>query len=451
MAGKGFGGMKPKVGNRDSLRLEEVVELFKFPDKKWVQLRFLDKVDPLHVKQHWIKILGGKDKREIKIPRYCLSHNPADPDTPRDIVCPYCDISSGKDGAMSTNEFFLVNAIVREIQEEEPARKPKPTAEETKTGFKDIRSKTWTPVRVVRLTSSLVSRIQEISENNKHKNKKLNEVRQYDATDPRYGFDVSIKYKSDGAGTDKYSCDKVEGGATPLTAEEQDYLVWRLDESLLDETGRMSAKQALDDFKRMEIVGDIPEDDDEDDDDVPRRKKSATKSRSLDDDDDDDTPPRKKKRPVDDDDDEDTPPRKKKRPFDDDDDDDETPPRKKKRPVDDDDDEDTPPRKKKRPAVSDDDDDDDTPPRRKKRPVDDDEDTTPRKKKRPAVSDDDDDDGATTPRKKTSASGATTAKKKSTSRGIDDDDDAPPRKKKRPVDDDEPVRKKRRSRSALDD
>lgn len=417
MAGKGFGGMKPKVGNRDSLRLEEVVELFKFPDKKWVQLRFLDKVDPLHVKQHWIKILGGKDKREIKIPRYCLSHNPADPDTPRDIVCPYCDISSGKDGAMSTNEFFLVNAIVREIQEEEPARKPKPTAEEIKTGFKDIRSKTWTPVRVVRLTSSLVSRIQEISENNKHKNKKLNEVRQYDATDPRYGFDVSIKYKSDGAGTDKYSCDKVEGGATPLTAEEQDYLVWQLDESLLDETGRMSAKQALDDFKRMEIVGDIPEDDDEDDDDdVPRRKKSVAKSRSLDDEDDDDVP-RRKKRPVDDDDD----------------------------------DEDTPPRKKKRPAVSDD--DDDTPPRRKKRPVDDDEDTPPRKKKRPAVSDDDDDDddGATTPRKKTSASGATTAKKKSTSRGIDDDDDAPPRKKKRPVDDDEPVRKKRRSRSALDD
>ena len=418
MAGKGFGGMKPKVGNRDSLRLEEVVELFKFPDKKWVQLRFLDKVDPLHVKQHWIKILGGKDKREIKIPRYCLSHNPADPDTPRDIVCPYCDISSGKDGAMSTNEFFLVNAIVREIQEEEPARKPKPTAEETKTGFKDIRSKTWTPVRVVRLTSSLVSRIQEISENNKHKNKKLNEVRQYDATDPRYGFDVSIKYKSDGAGTDKYSCDKVEGGATPLTAEEQDYLVWRLDESLLDETGRMSAKQALDDFKRMEIVGDIPEDDDEDDDDdVPRRKKSVAKSRSLDDEDDDDVP-RRKKRPVDDDDDDEdsAPPRKKKRPFDDDD----TPPRRKKRPVDDDDDdEDTPPRKKKRPAVSDD--------------------------------DDDDDDGATTPRKKTSASGATTAKKKSTSRGIDDDDDAPPRKKKRPVDDDEPVRKKRRSRSALDD
>ena len=325
MAAKGFKGLKPKTGNKDSVRLEELCDIHKFPDDKWLQLRFIEKVDPLVVKQHWIKILGGKDKREITIPRFCIAFDPLDPETPKEgINCPYCEISSGKDGAQRASEFFLINAIVRDIQEEEPAKKAKFTKDEEKTGFKDMRSKSWTPVRVIRLPGTLVARIQELGETNIHKDKKTKEKAQYDASHPKYGFDVQIKYKPKAAGTDKYSCDKVDGGATPLSSEEKEYLVYKLDESLLDTAGRMSQKQANEDFKRMEIAGDIPDDDDDDDDDddEPKGKKSKKKGRSLDDDDDDDDVPSNKKS------------KKSKKPFEDEDDDD-----------DDEDDEDEKPKK----------------------------------------------------------------------------------------------------------
>mgnify|MGYP003407188500 CR=1 FL=1 len=332
MAAKGFKGLKPKTGNKDSLRLEELFDGQKFPDDKWLQLRFIEKVDPLVVKQHWIKILGGKDKREITIPRFCIAFDPNDPDTPKEgMNCPYCEISSGKDGAQRASEFFLINAIVRDIQEEEPAKKAKHTKEEEKTGFKDMRSKSWTPIRVIRLPGTVVARIQELGETNIQKDKKTKEKAQYDASHPKYGFDVQIKYKPKAAGTDKYSCDKVDGGPTPLSSEEKEYLVYKLDESLLDQAGRMSQKQADEDFKRMDIMGDIP-DDDEEDDDEPKGKKSKKKGRSLDDDDDDDDVPSNSKKKG-----------KKSKPFEDDEDDEDE---------DDEDDEDEKPKKSSKKSSS---------------------------------------------------------------------------------------------------
>lgn len=467
MAAKGFKGLKPKTGNKDSIRLEELIDVQKFPDDKWLQLRFIEKVDPLVVKQHWIKILGGKDKREITIPRFCIAFDPNDPETPKEgINCPYCEISSGKDGAQRASEFFLINAIVRDIQEEEPAKKAKHTESEKKTGFKDLRSKSWTPVRVIRLPGTLVARIQELGETNMVKDKKTKEKRQYDASDSKHGFDVQIKYKPKAAGTDKYSCDKVDGGSTPLTSEEKEYLVYKLDEALLDLAGRMGQKQANEDFKRMEISGDIPEDDDDDDDEKPKGKKK--KGRSLDDDDEDDDVPSNKKK-------------KSKKPFEDDEDDDEDDeeddedekPKKKsskskskvkdkkksKKSKDDDDeddeDEDEKPKKKsskekskskdkpkKKKVVDDDDDDEDE--------DDEDEDEKPKKKsskvkekekakskdkpkkKKKVVDDDDDDDEDEKPKKKSKDSG-----KKSKSKDSDKKATGKKKKKKTVLDDDE--------------
>ena len=469
MAAKGFKGLKPKTGNKDSIRLEELIDVQKFPDDKWLQLRFIEKVDPLVVKQHWIKILGGKDKREITIPRFCIAFDPNDPETPKEgINCPYCEISSGKDGAQRASEFFLINAIVRDIQEEEPAKKAKHTESEKKTGFKDLRSKSWTPVRVIRLPGTLVARIQELGETNMVKDKKTKEKRQYDASDSKHGFDVQIKYKPKAAGTDKYSCDKVDGGSTPLTSEEKEYLVYKLDEALLDLAGRMGQKQANEDFKRMEISGDIPEDDDDDEDEKPKGKKK--KGRSLDDDDEDDDVPsnkkKKSKKPFEDDeddededdedddeDDEDDKPKKSskkskskdkvkdkkksKKVVDDDDDDDE-----------DDEDEDEKPKKKsskekskskdkpKKKKVVDDDDDDeddedeDEKPKKKSSKVKEKEKAKskdkPKKKKKVVDEDDDDEDEDEDekPKKKSKDSGKkATGKKKKKKTVLDDDDD----------------------------
>lgn len=335
----GFGSLQPRTGNKDSVKLDEVITVHKWTPDKWDVARFLPgKI--ISVKRHWIKILGGKEKKEITIPRYCLAHDPNDESKPRmmpnpnyvegskkakekdefiPIPCPYCTLTHGNDqsGASARAEFFyLANAIIREIQEEEPRKKDEHTKSERKTGFKDIRSKSWTPVRVCRLVSSMAARIQELGEGNIVKDKESGKKKAFDVTHEKYGIDIRVKFKPKAAGTDKYSLDKDE--RTPLSKDEKAYLIWELDDKLLDVTGRMDLKQANEDFKRMEIVGgDTPDDDDEDgytlgdDDDAPKGKKSGKKKKPFEDDDDDedDDAPKKskksKKKVLDDDDDDD--------------------------------------------------------------------------------------------------------------------------------------------------
>jgi len=346
MSGKGFSKMKPKTGNRDSLRLEELIDIYKFTDHpdEWVQLRFLE-ADILPVRRHWIKIYAGKEKKLVNIPRFCVSFNPENEEEPLDAHCPYCDLSTegGQEATMRSEHFYLVNAIVRDLQEDEPARKAELAKQEKKTGFKDIKSKSWTPVRVIRLTNTMVSRMQELGETNIVKNKKTGKKKAFDISHPKYGVDVNIKYKPKASGSDKYSADKVDG-RTPLSDEEGEYLVWQLTPELLDIAGRMSEKQAAEDFKRMEILGDEStseggDDEDEDlDDDVDLGSSASTKKKKkvdLDDDEDEDedepAPKKKKKKPV----------KKKKKPV-----------KKKKVDLDDDEDEDEPaPKKKKKKPV----------------------------------------------------------------------------------------------------
>lgn len=313
---KGFGSLKPQTGSSDSVRLNEVIDMFSFPADEDVSLRFLP-TDILPVKQHWIKILAGKDKREVKIPRYCIAFNPENEAEPLEgVECPYCTISSGKDGACQTSTFYLANAIIREIQEDEPRKKVPANKKEKATGYKDINSKSWTPVRVVRLTATSASRLQELGNRNKVKGK--SGTRSFDVDHPKFGKDIVIKFKPKAAGSDKWSVDAED--RTPLTEEEQEYLTWELDTKLLKVTGLLTQEQAEKDFARMEVagseiiedqddeegvsMGSLYDDDDDDDDEAPRRSRSKRKptrkaktSDAFDEDDDDEEEaPRRTKR-----------------------------------------------------------------------------------------------------------------------------------------------------------
>lgn len=404
----GFGKVKPKAAQRDSLKLHEVIEMHEWPKDEWSTVRFLD-TPIIAVKRHWIKIVAGKEKREVTIPRFCLVHNIMDENDPRktadgkEIECPYCALTHGReDNATARAEYFyLANAIIRDIQEDEPRKKGEHTKDEKKTKFKDIRSKSWTPVRVCRLPSSVVLRIQELSESNIVKNKKKGTKKAYDVTDPKYGIDVRVKFKPKGAGTDKYSADA--GDREPLTEDEAGYLVWALDDALLDAAGRMSNAQAIEDLKRMELVGgDVPEDD-EDDDGYSLGGKSKSKSKKKpafdDEDDEDDKPKKKKKKPA----------------FDDDEDDEDDAPKSKK---------------KKKPAFDEDDDDDDEPKaksKKKKKAASDDKPAKKVKKKKPAFDEDDEDDEDDKPAKKVKKAKVTKSKtskpKKAKKFEFDDEDD----------------------------
>jgi len=355
---------KPKTGN-ERVDIGDIVDLFEFPKGSWTSMRFLDH-DPLSVANHWIDIVTkiGEKKR---FPKICVSWDAKTEDDKDGVTCPYCK------AGMNRVVTYYINAIIRDIQEDEPAKRAKLKDSERKTQKKEKGSKSWTPVRVVRLTSTLVARIQGLSDLNVHKVK--GEKVPKPVSDNKYGMDVSIKYDEKAtSAANKYTINT--GDKTELQDDELEYLVYDLeDDKLLKILGQESVEQAKLEIKRLNANTNNNKDDD-DDDDYDMSKSKKRRSHDDDDDDEDDEPKsKKKKRSFDDDDeDEDYEPKskKKKRSFDDDEDD-EKPKKKKKRSFDDEDEDDEPKSKKKKRSFDDDDEDDEKPKKKKKRSFDDDD------------------------------------------------------------------------------
>lgn len=277
----GFGSIDPKAGSgkyKDEARIDEVLGMHKFvSNTDFSEFRFLH-TPILPLKQHWIKIIAGKDNKEIKVSRWCIAFDPTNEKVPRKgVTCPYCSLSQGEDGACQTSVKYYANAIVRDLQADMPraAMKQKLSSEEKKTGFIQQGSKTWTPVRVLALPGSLAEKIQKAEKRNIHKNKKTGEKESFPVTHPKYGIDIAINFDNDKAGGDKYSIDR--GELSPITEEEKAYLTWCLDSSLIEKLGVKSQEEANEDFKRMKVVGGTDIDDDEEEEDSLGSKKKSGK------------------------------------------------------------------------------------------------------------------------------------------------------------------------------
>lgn len=460
---------KPQTGRERAPRLHELVQMLDLPEKKWVTIRVLPH-ELLTKRVHWINILAGKDKRKVRIPKVCVSWDPNKEEDDPKRPCPYCELADNQ----GDRPGYLLNVIVRSIEEDAPT-KFNLSSEEKKSGYKQMGSKAFTPVRVWELSSGVFVKLRELADLNEVVVKKDGAKKRVakNIWDAKYGADIQVKYDKSKTGTDKYQFNIAE--RRPLSEEEEAYLRWELGEDLLDRIGRESPKQAQEEVKRMEIVGeeefeagddeddsgfgkkgsksskgagrgrgrddDDDDDEDEDEDEKPSRKKSPAKSskRSRDEDDEDD----------DDEDDEDEKPSRKKpssksskRSRDDDDDDDD------EDDDDEDDDEDEKPARKSSRAASskssakssksskrsrDDDDEDDD----EDDEDDEDEDEKPSRKKSSAKptsrskksrddddddDDDEDDDEDEKPSRK-SSSKSSAKSKKSSKRSRDDDDD----------------------------
>ncbi len=351
-----LGDAKPQTRGEHA-RLEDLVEVVKMANGKWVQLRIIPS-DVLSYRQHWINILASKTKREVRIPKLCLAHNPSTEEL--DGECPYCGIDS------QTSTAYLVNVIVRQLQDDAPA-KNRVTKEERESGFKNMESDSWTPVRVLRLTAGLMKKVQELKGLNKVKGK--DGVKTFDVDHQKFGMDINIKYDGNAKGPEKYQINT--GERSPLTEEEMQYLKWQLDEELITQMGLESLSEAKKELGRMQIVGAEEFDGDDDEDDLSSKKKKPAGKKPA---------PSKKRPPVDEDDEDDD------EDFDDDEDDEPAPKKSSKKPA---------PSKKRPPEDEDDDDDFDDD------DEDDDEDDEPAPKKsskkpapkkRQPVDDDDEDD-----------------------------------------------------------
>jgi hypothetical protein len=327
-----------KVSADKEPRVEDIVDMATFPANEWVQMRFVGPI--VAYGRHWVttkKKAGGT----TQFPVTCLAFDQETEEIDSTKECPWCEAESEK---IRSSKDFYVNAIIRSVQEDEPAKKGKPTPDEEESGFKKKGSKAWTPVRVVRLTQSLVRELKKLGSLNRHKSKKTGEQKAYPLSDERFGCDVNIMYDpNEKVASKKYTVQKAD--KSPLTEEEQDYLLWNIEKLLTplklkdaqrefeswakrNEDGDESGSNKKKGKGRKDEDEDDDLDDDEDDEAAPKGKKGKAA-----------TTAKKGKKPVDDDDEDDDD-------LDDDDldedEDDEPAPKKggKKKPVDEDEDED---------------------------------------------------------------------------------------------------------------
>lgn len=280
---------------------DELIDVLKFPPNDWVQMRFVGPV--VAQGKHWLK---GTTKagKEISFPKDCLAFDPQTEDHDSTKECPYCDIDSEK---VRFSKSYYGNAIIRQLQEDEPSKKVKPSASEEETGFKKKNSKAWTPVRGVYLTSTLARELKKLGALNRHKDKKTGETKAFPLSHSRYGCDVSILHDPDSkTPTNAYSVQK--GDKSPLTEEENEYLMWNIEElshveKLADAKKEVErwAKQNGEDGgsskkgkKKIDLEDEDEMEDDEDDEDLDTKKKPKGKAKPA---------AKGKKKPADDEDD----------------------------------------------------------------------------------------------------------------------------------------------------
>ena len=225
---KGFTGRRI-YGDRKRKRLEEAVEMVALT-KEFSTLRM---VGPVMAYALWWMDIKTQAGKKVSIPKVPLAFDPASGELDPDVSDPYSKLEDAK-----LQVSYLVNAIDRSVQDNEPKRKSEPTAEEDASGFKDKSSGTWTPVRVVRLPPMVAQQMQALATQNRYKVKTKTgavQARTFDLNHFKYGRDVYLsKDKDSKSPSGMYNLSLAD--KSPLTDEEADYLIWDL-ESLDKEGG----------------------------------------------------------------------------------------------------------------------------------------------------------------------------------------------------------------------
>lgn len=277
----GMGSIDPsRNNNKKIIKPDDIVDMVKLVNE-YQSYRLVGR--PWGSAQWWITIETQKGEFNIckPVPNYDPEHDTFD----ESIDDPYAEIPNKK----RRSKYYYVNVIDREVQGNEPRRKPEWTKSEKKTRIKEKGSQSWTPFRVLRLTAKLAGDIAKLNKLNKHKVK--GKVSSYDIADPKYGCDIFIQYDKDAdSASDMYSIQK--GDPSPLTKEEMD--------SLMYDVSKIHQTEPLEDAEKeaenlASKAGDLDDEDEDDDDDAMSRKKTKKKKKSKDED-----KPKKKKKSKDD-------------------------------------------------------------------------------------------------------------------------------------------------------
>lgn len=258
---KGFSGLNPNNSSAKIPRVDELVDLFT-PTKKFQLIRFVG--DVFSDMTYWIEIDTANGI--TRVPKKSLSYDPDTDTMDSSKEDPYLDLPN----TIQQQKYYYVNAIIRDLQDDEPRKKGEKTKQEKKTGFKEKGSAAWTPIRVVRLTPGVVTRLQALREINQHRVK--GKKQSFDLTDPQYGCDIYISFDKDSKSvSDKYKLNK--GETTKITKEEAEYLQYDLSKIQCCETLEVAIKEA------ENLRNKCPDIEDEDEDDITPKKKKSSKGK----------------------------------------------------------------------------------------------------------------------------------------------------------------------------
>jgi hypothetical protein len=218
-------------GSEKAAKPEDLIDVYQFPRGKWVTMRLFPGM--VTTAGYWVvtkKRDGSKGRFFVACPSYDHKTHNRDHDKldPWGDALEYVNQFAEKgERIISFNRVGWVNAIIRSEQEREPAKKPRHTTYEENEGVKEKDSDSWTPVYGVRLTKTLIDKIQSYKYANTVRDKKTGEMRTYPISSIEYGCDIMIKYDPDMAAALQYDCQKLE--RSPITEEEQALLVQDLD------------------------------------------------------------------------------------------------------------------------------------------------------------------------------------------------------------------------------
>ena len=283
---RGFGRMKPQATRARAPMPHELCDMLDWPKNgDPVVVRVVGDVVGYGI--HKIKVLK-KDGSETTINKPCLAYDPETDSVDSTKPCPYCKMPSGQGEIQYNSHLYFANVIVRELQEQAPRKLPNLTAKEQKTGIKDADSSSWTPVRVMRIPSTLAQRLKKLGERNIVVHPTSKAKKAFDVNHPKYGIDLEVSFDKNATPANMYSADKTESPSgkkySPLSEEEQAYLLYDLNALYTNEEMAEAKKEA----KSLNDRWYGAEDGDDEDDRPSRKGKPAAKSRKPSRDEDDD-------------------------------------------------------------------------------------------------------------------------------------------------------------------
>ena len=286
---RGFGRMNPQSTRSRAPMPHELADMLDWPKNgDPVNVRIIGDVVGYGI--HKVKVTK-RDGSETTINKPCLAYDAETDSVDSTKPCPYCKLPTGQYEIQYNSHLYFANVIVRELQENTPRKMPQMSVKEKKTGIKELDSSSWTPVRVMRIPSTLAQRLKKLGERNLVIDPKTKAKKAFDVNHPKYGFDLEVSFDKNATPANMYSADKTESPTgekrSPLTEEELAYLVYDLTKLYTIEDMAEAKKEAKSLNDRW--YGTDADEDDEDE--KPRGKKakpsrSSKPSRSRDDDDD---------------------------------------------------------------------------------------------------------------------------------------------------------------------